>query len=568
MGISGSTGRLPVSVTVPAHQRTLLNKFFSDAVDGMSIRAYFDKFIVVQLGAEAADMQLMRAFVVLKEEGETIEVGSLEDKCCDYVTMDLRKAIFELSAPLAAAGGASEPEQTVEPGGAEPEVVDESLYISDSGDDTGSVECVKAPAARTSAKRTAKELSPTSKALKKQKTQASIGHFFGKSVLKKHGRNEQGQKVIVSAEFVEHPKVVSNFNQIALRHCMYCNMAFRHGPAHVQHEKTCSRRDARRMADVGVGLEELTMPAEDDVITGPLPDEGDNQEGGATVEEGEQLGENGGSDEAATTAESAATAPAPAASTPPAPAAALPHRKLLKDGTGFKKSGLREGMKRGTARTIYFKYEVVMYYREMQKLKEQGLCATPGNATVHHFGGITNGQVSAWAKQEAELRNALLEANHQQRPGKKKGADELVFFKSAAARRKTLHPGSRRKFAAAEAALHKLYKEKRSRGLRVNSHFLRLNMKKLVREIYGEAPAAEFKASKYWLVGFAKHYNMSTRKKTNKKNMSAEERAGKCKRWHARFRRRLKRGRQLDPVWGRWLPQDRYSLDQVYIRAC
>lgn len=142
----------------------------------------------------------------------------------------------------------------------------------------------------------------------------------------------------------------------------------------------------------------------------------------------------------------------------------------------------------------------------------------------------------------------------------------MVHFRSAAARRYTLHGGARRKFAAAEAELHKLYKEKRAKGLRVSSHFLRLNMKKTVRRIYdGDTPAAQFKTSKHWLAGFAAHYNISRRKQTNKKNMSAEERAAKCKRWHARFRRRLKRGnKQKHPKWGRWLPEDRYSLDQVY----
>mmetsp|Transcript_18076 Transcript_18076/g.45302 ORF Transcript_18076/g.45302 Transcript_18076/m.45302 type:complete len:270 (-) Transcript_18076:430-1239(-) len=44
---------------------------------------------------------------------------------------------------------------------------------------------------------------------------------------------------------------------------------------------------------------------------------------------------------------------------------------------------------------------------------------------------------------------------------------------------------------------------------------------------------------------------------------SVEERATKCKRWHARFRRRLRKGVQRDPKWGRWLPEDRISLDQV-----
>ena len=49
--------------------------------------------------------------------------------------------------------------------------------------------------------------------------------------------------------------------------------------------------------------------------------------------------------------------------------------------------------------------------------------------------------------------------------------------------------------------------------------------------------------------------------------MPIESRLAKCKRWHARFRRRLRRESSttapLHETWGRWLPQDRISIDQV-----
>ena len=111
--------------------------------------------------------------------------------------------------------------------------------------------------------------------------------------------------------------------------------------------------------------------------------------------------------------------------------------------------------------------------------------------------------------------------------------------------------------------MYELYREKRAVGLRVTGYFLRLEMKRVVRTLYGEESAAHFKASKKWLYKFAMHYNMSLRVRSNKKNQSVEERAGKCKRWHARFRRRLKRGKQQDPKYDRWLPEDRLSADQV-----
>lgn len=172
-------------------------------------------------------------------------------------------------------------------------------------------------------------------------------------------------------------------------------------------------------------------------------------------------------------------------------------------------------------------------------------------------------QISTWAKIEDKLRAALIEANQKARKGPKRDGDAIVRASSAAARKFTLHPGTSRKYAAAEAELHKLYREKRQRGLKISAHWLRINMKRIVRSMYGDEAALHFKASPVWLFKFTNHYNMSLRKRTNKKNMSVDERAAKCKRWHARFRRRLSRSKQLSPKWGRWLPQDRLSIDQA-----
>eukprot|EP00965_Chrysotila_dentata_P067639 2238311-Pleurochrysis_carterae.AAC.1 len=62
-------------------------------------------------------------------------------------------------------------------------------------------------------------------------------------------------------------------------------------------------------------------------------------------------------------------------------------------------------------------------------------------------------------------------------------------------------------------------------------------MKRTVRRHYGEDAADAFKASKRWLAAFARHFDMSYRKKTNQKHQSVQERVLKCQRWHARFRR-------------------------------
>ena len=75
-------------------------------------------------------------------------------------------------------------------------------------------------------------------------------------------------------------------------------------------------------------------------------------------------------------------------------------------------------------------------------------------------------------------------------------------------------------------------------------------MKRLVREHYGDDAADGFKASKLWLRHFARRFGISLRRKSNAKAEPVEVRLPKIKRWHARLRRRLKRGDRIDPVYG------------------
>ncbi|KAK3288241.1 hypothetical protein CYMTET_4270 [Cymbomonas tetramitiformis] len=70
----------------------------------------------------------------------------------------------------------------------------------------------------------------------------------------------------------------------------------------------------------------------------------------------------------------------------------------------------------------------------------------------------------------------------------------------------------------------------------------------------------------FWENNWLRRNSLSYRKKTNKKTKSTEERLPKIKRWHARLRLRLQtpqEGETVDPVWGVWLPNDRYNVDQI-----
>ena len=217
--------------------------------------------------------------------------------------------------------------------------------------------------------------------------------------------------------------------------------------------------------------------------------------------------------------------------------------KLRKDGIP-KHSGLREGDRR-VGRALSLKLQVVDEYRLRQRQKAGGHCCAPLQETATQF-NVHKSLVSKWAAQEDEMRRVLTQTS-------------AVRF--------SLHPGSKCRFPLAEADTYTACKEHRTNGLRVTARFLRVAMRRSILEHYGEVAAASFRASHRWLQAFARRHRLSLRRKTNSKHMPIESRLAKCKRWHARFRRRLRRESSttapLHETWGRWLPQDRISIDQV-----
>ena len=216
-------------------------------------------------------------------------------------------------------------------------------------------------------------------------------------------------------------------------------------------------------------------------------------------------------------------------------------QKLCKDGTP-KRSGLREGDQRA-GRSLKLKLQVITEYRSLQRQKARGKCTAPLDQTAKRF-KVHKSLVSKWAAKEDEIRRAAAESS---------------------TARVSLHPGSKCHFPLAEAETYEMYAKHRSRGLRVTARFFRVAMRRSIVERYGEAAAASFRASHRWLQGFARRHHLSLRRKTNSKHEPVEARLAKCKRWHARFRRRLRGSKAtvLHPKWGRWLPEDRISIDQV-----
>ena len=249
-----------------------------------------------------------------------------------------------------------------------------------------------------------------------------------------------------------------------------------------------------------------------------------------------------------------------------------PGAKLRKDGEA-KQSGLRQGEKKGKPYTLYFKLEVVRALRANQRLEKLSL--TPkawlgsGRVTSEMFNGLSEANISRWAKQEAALHESLVHENCVSRKHglKKKHVGQVVEpkLRSRGARRTTLHRGRAPAYAALQVELHKLYRVRRLAGKRTSGFWLRKKMKILVCVHASDDAAKSFKASTFWLRGWARRFGVSLRRKSNNRSESLELRLPRIKRWHARLRRRLRGGppQKLHPKWGRWLPHNRLAHDQV-----
>ena len=115
----------------------------------------------------------------------------------------------------------------------------------------------------------------------------------------------------------------------------------------------------------------------------------------------------------------------------------------------------------------------------------------------------------------------------------------------------------------AEKETHRLFKLHRSEGRQISARWLKVQMRKQVKERYGEAASTGFRASRGWFTGFIKRYNIGLRKQSNSKGQSAEQRKPGIHQWHALLQHRGRRGKQLSSKWGRWLPECWYNVDQV-----
>ena len=166
-----------------------------------------------------------------------------------------------------------------------------------------------------------------------------------------------------------------------------------------------------------------------------------------------------------------------------------------------------------------------------------------------------------WHKKRKEIENELALNKRKNNKGNIKELRQRRKLAPASGGRKEIYPEAARAVVAE-------FKLRRAQGSRISKLWLCKKMKMQVECCYGKEAAQNFKASSNWFQRFKKRYNITLRKRTNKKRDSAEEGRETIQKFHRELRKALKSTRrrsnlQADATYGRWLPEQRYNVDQV-----
>jgi len=126
------------------------------------------------------------------------------------------------------------------------------------------------------------------------------------------------------------------------------------------------------------------------------------------------------------------------------------------------------------------------------------------------------------------------------------------------------------KYAVQERRLNAQLHERRNRGRRCSPRWLTHTMRVLVREAFPQDDAAQaFLAGARWRRRFLARFRLTTRRKTNQKNISWEEVKPVLIRYFQRFIQRLRArdrvpgGAPYDDTYGLYMPYRRLNVDQV-----
>lgn len=206
--------------------------------------------------------------------------------------------------------------------------------------------------------------------------------------------------------------------------------------------------------------------------------------------------------------------------------------------------------------TIDFKLQTLDLLDTLKELKTKNIWKI-----VAERRGISKSLVVKWNKDRSKIKDQL----NLNKSKKNKGIAQATRL-----RRKILHGGKHKteRFPLAAQRVVVEFKLRRARGCKISKLWLKKKMKEKIAACYGKEEAEKFKASNNWFYRFRKRHNIAFRKRTNKKKCSADDGRETIQRFHRNLRKALKTRRRrnnavLDSKYGRWLPHNRYNVDQV-----
>ena len=115
------------------------------------------------------------------------------------------------------------------------------------------------------------------------------------------------------------------------------------------------------------------------------------------------------------------------------------------------------------------------------------------------------------------------------------------------------------------------FKLRRAQGSKISKLWMKSKMKKKIEMCYGKEAADKFKASDNWFQRFKRRNNISLRRRTNKKQHSADASRETIQKSIARnLRKAVKSKRRRnnavpDRKYGRWMPKQRFNVSLSFV---
>ena len=110
---------------------------------------------------------------------------------------------------------------------------------------------------------------------------------------------------------------------------------------------------------------------------------------------------------------------------------------------------------------------------------------------------------------------------------------------------------------------------RRAKGSKITKLWITTKMKQKIESCNGKEQASKFKASNNWFQGFKRRYNISLRRRTNKKKNAANDGREIIQHFHRDLKKAVQSKRRrserlvMDNTYGRWSPRNRLNVDQM-----